>query len=245
MRRVKSLWALLLILSACNGVMNDPQKIIDKTIDNAGGIKYLKSTIEFDFRGRHYKAVRNDGLFSYERIFSENENTIHDYLTNDGFKREINNQIAKVADTMKTKYSSSVNSVVYFALLPYGLNDASVNKKLIGESIIDDKPCYKIKVTFSAEGGGEDYEDEFYYWIDKNDFSINYMAYSYEEGKGIGFRFRKAFNKRKVNGILFIDYINYKPKAEIDFTLIDEHYLKGELEKLSKIELENIQVNLN
>jgi len=238
------LYALLIIISlaSCNTSLKDPQKIIDKAIEAAGGKKYLNSTIEFDFRGRHYVAQREGGKYSYERITRDSSNTIHDFLTNDGFKREINNAPTEVADSMKVKYTASVNSVVYFALLPYGLNDAAVQKKFMGETTIENVEYYLIEITFAQEGGGEDHEDVFLYWIDKKDFTIGYMAYSYEEPDGIGLRFRKAYNPRTINGILFLDYINLKPKAQTKITSLEELFKKGELEELSKIELINIQV---
>lgn len=227
---------------SCNTSLNDPQKIIDKAIAAAGGDKYLNSTIEFDFRDRHYRAERNGGTFSYERIFKDGNSVVHDFVANSGFQREINDQLAEVADTMKTKYISSVNSVIYFALLPYGLNDAAVQKKLLGETSIESIEYYIIEVTFAREGGGEDHEDVFIYWINKKEFTIGYMAYSYEESDGVGLRFRKAYNPRFVNGILFLDYINLRPKTETPITDLEELFKKGELEELSKIELINIQV---
>jgi len=241
---IKYFYALLvsITLFACNVPLKDPQKIIDKAIEASGGKKYLNSTIEFDFRGRHYVALRDGGKYSYERITKDSTNTIHDYLNNDGFKREINNMPVEVADTMKVKYTASVNSVVYFALLPYGLNDAAVRKKFLGETNIENVEYYVIEITFAQEGGGEDHEDVFLYWINKKDFTIGYMAYSYEESDGIGLRFRKAYNPRTINGILFLDYINLKPKGETQITNLEELFKKGELEELSKIELTNIQV---
>lgn len=239
------LLALLVAISfvSCTTSSTDPQKIVDKAIAAAGGDSYLNSTIEFDFRNRHYKAQRNGGTFSYERIFKDGESVVHDYVTNNGFERKINDQVAEVADSMKVKYTSSVNSVIYFALLPYALNDAAVIKSFLGETIIDQKEYYKVKVTFQQDGGGEDFEDTFVYWIDKTDFTIGYMAYSYEETDGIGLRFRKAYNPRRINGILFLDYINYKPKSEVAVDFMEELFKKGELEELSKIELLNVQVN--
>lgn len=237
-------YALLIIigLASCNLFKPDPQKIIDKAIETAGGEKYLHSTIEFDFRDRHYVAQREGGKFSYERIFKDSSGTIHDFVTNDGFKREINDTIAEVAETMKVRYTSSINSVIYFALLPYALNDAAVIKEFLGEATIDEKEYNKVKITFQQDGGGEDFEDVFIYWIDKKDFTIGYMAYSYEESDGVGLRFRKAYNPRRENGILFLDYINYKPKSKVPITALEELYLKDELEELSKIELLQIQV---
>jgi uncharacterized protein DUF6503 len=233
---------VIITLASCTTNLTDPQKIIDAAIAISGGEKYNHSTIEFDFRDRHYRSQRNGGTFSYERIFKVGDSTVHDYVTNQGFERKINEQVAEVADTMKVKYTSSVNSVIYFALLPYALNDAAVIKTFLGEAVIDQKEYYKVKVTFQQDGGGEDFEDEFIYWFDKNDFTIGYMAYSYEETDGVGLRFRKAYNPRKVNGILFLDYTNFKPKSEVNLDSMEDLFKKGELEELSKIELINIQV---
>jgi len=232
---------LAVLMIACNTSLTDPQKIIDKAIAASGGEKYLNSTVEFDFRERHYIAKRNGGVFSYERITKDSVNTIHDYLSNEGFRREINGAQVDVADSMKTRYSASVNSVLYFALLPYGLNDASVQKKFLGETQLEGKNQFVVEITFT-QNGGEDHEDVFIYWINKKEFTIDYMAYSFAENDGEGYRFRKAYNPRTVNGLLFFDYINYKPGGESKLPDLEELFRKGELEELSKIELQNIQV---
>jgi hypothetical protein len=235
------LWVTFTFVS-CNSSLKDPQKIIDKAIATAGGNKYLNSTVEFDFRERHYRRILKDGIYSYERIFNIGDSVVHDFVTNKGFERKINDQLAEVADTMKVKYTSSVNSVIYFALLPYALNDPAVVKNFLGEATIDQKEYYKVKITFQQQGGGEDFDDVFIYWIDKKDFTIGYIAYSYAEEDGIGLRFRKAYNPRIINEILFFDYINLKPKNKTEVTSLEELYKKGELEELSKIELLNIEV---
>lgn len=247
---MKILSLFIIIISAaqligCNTKLSDPQKIIDKTIEAAGGEKYLHSTIGFDFRDMHYVASRNGGSFSYERIFEDSSGTVHDFVTNNGYKREINGKEVIVHDTMAAKYTSSTNSVHYFALLPYGLNDAAVNKKLIGETTINEQSYYTIQVTFAAEGGGEDHEDVYLYWINQQNFAIDYLAYSFAEDDETSFRFRVAYNPRVVNGIKFQDYINYKPKNNsLTVDQAEELFKKGELVELSKIETKNVTVDL-
>lgn len=233
--------AAILIVS-CNSNLTDPQKIIDKAIAASGGDKYLNATIEFDFRDRHYVSTRKGGLYTYERITKDSANTTHDFLSNDGFKREINGTAVEVVDSMKVKYTSSVNSVIYFALLPYGLNDASVRKKFLGETQLEGKEQYAVEISFGEEGGGEDFEDVFIYWINKKDFTIDYLAYSFDEGKGLEYRFRKAYNPRKVNGITFFDYINYQSITDTKITGLEDLYKESKLKELSKIELLNIKV---
>ncbi|MGE0588733.1 MAG: DUF6503 family protein [Cyclobacteriaceae bacterium] len=234
---------LFTLLISCDKKLSDPQKIIDKTIEVSGGAKYQKSVVEFDFRDRHYIARRDGGTFSYERVFEDTTGTVHDYVTNDGFRREINGEEVVVPDSMSTKYTSSTNSVNYFALLPYGLNDAAVNKAFLGETEIEGKKYYKIKVTFSANGGGEDFEDEFLYWINQETFEMDYLAYSFEESDEVSFRFRVGYNPRVVNGIRVQDYINYKPENNsLKLEQAEELFKDGKLIELSRIETENVVV---
>ncbi|MEO1052141.1 MAG: DUF6503 family protein [Bacteroidota bacterium] len=220
------------------------EQIVNQVIETAGGEKYLNSSISFDFRKMNYKSERNGGKFTYYREFKDSIHTVHDVLSNDGYSREIDGQQVQVIDSMISKYSASVNSVIYFALLPYGLNDAAVNKKYLGETTIKGQPYHEIEVTFNQNGGGQDFDDVFTYWIHKDNNTIDYLAYLYHTDEG-GLRFREAYNVRNVNGVRFVDYVNYKPKDEsIPVNDLDEVFSNGELIELSRIELENIQVEL-
>lgn len=221
--------------------------IISKSIEVSGGDSFEKSEIDFDFRDKHYYAKRNHGDFLLMRVtINANNDSIYDVLTNAGYERKLNDMInVVVPDSLVPKYSASVNSVHYFSVLPYGLNDKAVNKTLIGEEDIKAKNYYKIKVTFDQDGGGEDYEDVFLYWIDKESFKIDYLAYSYNEDDGRGMRFREAYNERYVNGLRFVDYNNYKPKDKsIKLLDLGKAFENNQLELLSKIELENVKVDL-
>ncbi len=231
-----------LVAASCSGTLSDPQEIVDKSLFAHGGDKYLSAEIEFDFRDRHYITKRNDGVYSKERIFKDSVSITHDILTNHGFARTINGQAANVPDSMATKYSASINSVIYFALLPYALNDPSVIKKLLGTTEMEGQSYYKIQVTFSPDGG-EGHQDTFYYWIHQQDFTIDYLAYYFLEDGKWDIRFRKAFNRNNISGILFQDYINYKPKESgRSFTEVEELFKSNNLVELSRIELKNITV---
>ncbi|NNJ88175.1 MAG: deoxyribose-phosphate aldolase, partial [Eudoraea sp.] len=118
----------------------------------------------------------------------------------------------------------------------------AVQKELLGKNQIKGKDYYKIKVTFDQQGGGNDYEDVYLYWIDQKTYKPTYLAYEFHVNGG-GLRFREAYNERYVEGIRFVDYYNYKPKGEARITRLDALYENGELELLSDIELENIVVS--
>lgn len=222
------------------------QQVVDKAINAVGGDGFKHSEIAFDFRERRYVATRNKGKFQYERIWKDSLGEIKDVLSNTGFQRFINDSIVSVPDSMAVKYTSSVNAVHYFSVLPYGLNDNAVNKFYLGTVEIKGKTYHKIKITFDEEGGGEDYDDVFVYWINKDTFEVDYLSYSYiEDHNDIGLRFREAYNRREVNGLFFSDYNNFNPQDELaTVTNLDSLYSANQLKLLSKIELQDIKVNL-
>jgi hypothetical protein len=216
------------------------QEIIDKSIIYSGANKVLNSKITFKFRNKSYSANRNDGIFEFTRTFD----SIEDVLNNNGFERLVHNKPIIVADSMIAKYSSSLNSVHYFSVLPSGLNDKAVHKKLLLSSKIKGKQYYKVEITFSENGGGEDFEDVFIYWIGKEDFLVDYLAYSYHTNKG-GKRFRVLKEQCIKNGIRFVDYLNYKPlNNSISLIDIDKAFEKNQLKKVSEIVLKDINVAL-
>jgi hypothetical protein len=245
MRRSTDLLLLLILVLcfyACDQ-RSDAQKIVDSAIKAHGGEAFEKSRIEFDFRERHYTITKTKTAFEYIREFRDSTGNVRDVLNNSGFVRTVNGvKIDTLTDERIGAFSRSVNSVAYFAYLPYGLNDGAAIKTYLGETEIKGKRYHHIKVTFRQEGGGEHYEDEFLYWFGKDDFLMDYMAYSYHTDGG-GVRMREVSTKSVVGGILFQNYLNLKPVS--DKTALEEMqdlYTSGQLEKLSDIDLENIKV---
>jgi len=252
MRYLLGLLFLISVLGGCNSQNSekkvvlakstqDPQAIIDEAITTHGGDRFLQLQVSFDFRVKHYEASLQDGLFTYTRSFTDSTGQVKDVLTNNAFTRTINGQAVKLPEERVKAFSASVNSVIYFALLPFGLNDPAVKKEYLGSATINKTPYYKIKVTFNQEGGGTDFEDEFLYYINQKSFTMDYFAYTFVTDGG-GIRFRQAINPRKINGVLFQDYINFEPVKTINFWQIEEPFAAGQLNELSRIKLQNIQV---
>lgn len=224
------------------GESEDAQKIIDQVIDNHGGENYEHVKISFDFRDKHYVLTQQGGAFQYERHFEDSKGKVKDILTNEGFKRLLNE--VDITDTVRktAAYTRSVNSVAYFALLPYRLNDPAVNKSYLGSSEIRGQPYHKIEVNFDQKGGGEDHNDRFVYWIHKETLTMEYLAYLYYTDGG-GIRFRSPYNVRLVGDIRFSDYENYEPGADsVELWELDKEFESGSLKLLSRIELKNIKV---
>jgi hypothetical protein len=242
MRLVGTLFISILFIAGCTPKELPTQEIINKTIDAYGGEKVFNSLIEFDFRDKHYTAKYHNYRFSLKRVFSDSTGHIIDELNNDGFTRLRNDSLITLDEEWTGKYSRSVNSVIYFFRVPFILNDEAVQPELIGTAELKGKSYYKIRVSFTEEGGGEDFDDTFVYWIDKETYFIDYLAYSYSTDGG-GKRFREAINPREVNGFRAVDYINYEPKdLAIAIEDYDTYFHKGGMKELSRIINENVSI---
>ncbi len=218
--------------------------IVNNAIKKAGGERYENAAIEFVFRNRDYKSTRNGGKYRLERKMKDTSgNHIHDILSNVGLERFVNDSAVKVPDSLVIPIGNSINSVHYFVQLPFGLNAKAANKELLGKDSVAGREYFEVKVTFSENGGGTDHEDEYLYWIDTQNFEVDYLAYNFKENDG-GVRFRKAFNHRVIEGIRFVDYENYKySNLNIPLKKLDSLFEKRELDLLSIIETKNIRVS--
>ncbi len=220
------------------------QEVIDKSIEFHQMGSLDNAEFSLTFRDIDYTYRNDNGMYEYTRTQIDSLGaTVLDKMDNDTLIRYTNGVATDVVDEKRAAYTRSVNSVIYFFRLPFGLNDPAVNKVYLGETEIKGKAYHEVKVTFDQEGGGEDFDDVFLYWFDKEDYSMDYLAYLYHTDGG-GMRFREAINPRRVNGMLIQDYINLKPEDEgIDIMTIDELYGNGELIELSKIINEKVVIN--
>jgi len=221
-------------------------EIIQKAIERSGGKLYEMAEIDYSFRNNTYKSKRKGGEFSYTRTMVDTAgNKLVDILSNTGLKRSVNDTSVVLQDSLILPVGNSINSVNYFVHLPYGLMAEAAHRELLGKDTIAGREYYEIRVTFSENGGGTDHEDEYLYWIDTQNFEVDYLAYNFDVNDG-GVRFRKAFNHRVIEGISFVDYENYEfQDLGVELTKLDSLFEERELDLLSIIETRNIKVKLD
>lgn len=216
--------------------------IIAKAISRHGGEAYDNIEVEFDFRKRHFRAKISEGQYVYERTFKSQEGDITDVWSNNEFKRMINEKEIRLRQENRRTFQTATNSVIYFALLPFNLDDPVVNRQLMNSVEIKGEPYHKVEITFGENGGGEDFENVYIYWIHEEHYTVDYLAYGFYINGG-GVRFREAYNAREIEGIRFQDYKNYTIRKDFPVQELDYAFEIGELELVSDIKLENIQVN--
>ncbi|WP_298507582.1 DUF6503 family protein [uncultured Kordia sp.] len=216
--------------------------VLQESIKAHGGELYDQAHYQFVFRDKEYTFKNNGTVYTYIVKSAKDGNTTLDILNNGTFSRQVNNKPVTLSEKKKNSAIGALNSVIYFATLPHKLNDAAVNKKFVEETMIKGQKYDVLKVTFNEEGGGEDHDDEYHYWINQNTKKIDYLAYNYQVNGG-GVRFRSAYNTRVVDGITFQDYINYKAEVGTPLKDLPALYEKGSLKELSRIETEKV-INL-
>jgi len=233
----------LLLLTACMPPSSSTaEAVIEKSIA-AHGLEVPSYQIDFDFRDYHYTLKRDKGFYSYARQTFKEEKKIVDLMTSAAdLQRFENDREIILQNSIRKLYSNSLNSVMYFFQLPKPLQDPAVKAQLLAPMTIEGNFYWTLKISFDQEGGGDDFQDEFRYWINQKNHQIDYIAYNYLTDGG-GTRFRKALNKRKHQGLLFQDYINFKPETK--FPPLDSLPWLLEQDKLlevSRIEKKNIKV---
>jgi len=223
-----------------NDTLSAGENLFRKAFQAHGGKKYNQAHYSFLFREKEY-LFKNDGAkYSYQVTSYKDGRTRKDILDNNGFTRMENGETLTLSDKKKNSYSNSLNSVIYFATLPHKLQDKAVKKKHLGSKTIKNKDYEVLEITFNQEGGGDDFEDTYYYWINKEDHLIDYLAYNYKVNRG-GVRFRTAYNTRKIDGIIFQDYVNYKAEVGTPLSSLPDLWEENKLKELSKIITEQIK----
>lgn len=232
----------LFFLSCQSPKSENAQEIIQKALHQSGFDKSSFS-VDFDFRDYHYTLIRKPSFYSFSRSTIQKDVDVKDVMTSSKpLQRFIDGKMILLSDSLQRVYSNSLNSVMYFFQLPKPLQDTAAINELVGAVVIHGETYWTLKVTFKEEGGGEDFQDEYRYWINQKNHEIDYLAYNYLTDGG-GTRFRRAVNKRKIEGIFFQDYVNYKPFQKFEqLDSLPSLFEQEELQQVSLIENKNIRV---
>ncbi|CAL2062262.1 conserved hypothetical protein [Tenacibaculum sp. 190524A05c] len=222
--------------------LSEGEVIINSAIQAHGGELYDKASYTFVFRNRQYSFTNKGNSYRYSVIKqNDKKEEVIDVLDNGNFSRTINGKKLDLNEEDASRYGESLNSVIYFATLPYKLKDKAVNKTYVGEVTIKNENYNVVEVTFKQEGGGKDFEDQYYYWVNKKSNTVDYLAYNYKVNGG-GVRFRSSYNRRNVGGIIFQDYINYKAEVRTPLSELPSLYENDKLKEVSRIDTENVEI---
>ena len=188
----------------------EAQAVVDRALAAHGAAFLDDADIAFGFRGARFEMEnRTDGDWTIRRVVADPEQgEVEDALRADGVRRRVAGADVPLSPSEAAAAESGVNSVAYFAFLPYKLNDAAARKRLLAPATVAGRRYDVVEVTFDERGGGADWEDRFVYWFDAERHTLDYLAYAFSVNGG-GTRFREAVNPREAGGVRVQDYRNY------------------------------------
>ena len=206
--------------------------------------------VSFTFRGTPFVVSRNGATFRYQRTTTDSTGaTIVEWVDNDGTHRSVNGTEVTLAADEAGILATAVNSVAYFALLPYSLGDPAVRARSLAPDTINGQAYDRVEVTFAQDAGGADWEDRYVYWIHPGSGTMDYLAYSYEPDAAdtsrseTGTRFREVIGVQTVGGVRFQDYRNLTADSiGSEIERFGDFFNRGETFQVSDVILENIAV---
>ncbi|MEL6615870.1 MAG: DUF6503 family protein [Bacteroidota bacterium] len=203
----------------------------------------------FTFRGDAFTAERSARGFRYVRTTTDDQGrTVVDVLDNDGLSRTIDGETAPLPEDEVGRLTTAVNSVVYFATLPAPLSDPAVQARVLPLDTLDGTTYDRLEITFAQEGGGNDWEDRYLYWIHPERRTLDFIAYTYAlapDASGendTGHRFRRVIGTADAGGFRVQDYENLT--ADSLGTLEDyaSAYASGRTRAVSEVLTENARL---
>jgi len=142
---------IALSISALIFACSKSDTIIEEAIRVSGYKDHGTFKAEFDIEDTHYIVTQSKESFSYERIFKDSILTIHDILNNKGFMRMADTLTEILPESEARLLSSSLDSTVFFALIPKCLVDAAFIKNYLGQDSFQSQLFDLFEIKSSVE----------------------------------------------------------------------------------------------
>lgn len=222
-------------------------EIIQRSVELHGGEVYEHSLVELRLcsaSGCYDISVTTDGGLYRHRVAGPISTGRREVVaTNDSLRHWHNGAEVEVASGEEgQRLRDWATARIYFAFLPYRLNDPSVVQRDLGLERWGDRELRRVKITFRP-GSSTDDQDQFVYWFDPQTARLEQFAYSFEGNPG-GLRFRRLDNYRRIGGLLFFDQENLGAQGDgLSVDQIDPEFVERRMRLVSEIRLENIEVS--
>ncbi len=239
--------ALLLIGNVATAAADKVERldIVDRAIEHHGGEAFTTSEMRLELCSKSgCSSIRTrveGGLFDHEVTGQVQAGERWVRITNDSVEWRENGEPQTVGADREQGLRDWVMSKIYFAFLPFRLNDPGVYKQDLGLEEWEGRALRKVKVTFTP-GSSTHAQDEYLYWFDPESGRLDQFAYSYATGGG-GLRFRKTIDHRRIGEIRFFDQENYGVEGpDLSVDLVTPEYVASAMRHVSTIRLDQIQV---
>ena len=206
-------FCICMMLLGCNAAETElsGQQLLDKSIEAHGGASFFDSKVSFDIDDRHYlvawqnksprfEVTRATDSITYKATYSGG---LQQYFINDSLQEE----------TLYTRryIDSQLEGLLYLFSIPHIFDQNAVIATRVEDVLVKDKKYHSVHISFTQIDENEG--DEFYLYIDPETYLVDYYAEKYEL-TGERMLFKRAFNRRTINGYVFADYYLFEDRSQ-------------------------------
>ncbi|WP_435262074.1 hypothetical protein [Tenacibaculum sp. nBUS_03] len=111
------------------------KSIVENSIKKHGGDLYSNASYTFDFRGQEYSFNHDKDGYTYSLSWKDEDDTaIEIRLQNEQLLKTINNELVQLNQDDISSYREKINSVLFFVLLPFKLEDPNATTTYKGNN---------------------------------------------------------------------------------------------------------------
>lgn len=239
----------LIVLVSCdyqssqNKISKDGRGYLNEVRETYGSDKVFHSTISFNInKDLFYTVTRDNHISKYTMSREAKGNTYYTTYDNGFIQYYINDSLQDDKTYSKTFFNVKLDGFVYTSSIPHILNGTDI--------LVDSLPSVMIRNTLynvlyiHTKPIPDIIVDKFYLYINPENKYIEYIAQEYHltHPKPI---FKRYYNHRIINGILFSDYYRFMPVNPE--TPLDSLYIlfnNVQLEEIEGTKYNNIEVRL-
>lgn len=255
MKRTYHIIVFVLLICSCKqnsnksnesiGILTDgptPKELLQKTMEAHGGENHFKnSLINFKIDNTAFNLQYDDnGRANFKQV-REVKKAIHSLTYESGLiKYNINDSLQPQESYSQRMAEISLFGFLYTFSIPFNLTTNDVILSRQQNVIIRRKEYYTLEIQFTKIPDMP--EDRFLLYIDTETNEIKYAALLHDLS-GSRAQFRRMINPKRVDNILFQDYILFHTKDSL--TTLDnmyENFNKSNLKVARTIQFDSIRI---
>ncbi|NND88766.1 MAG: hypothetical protein HKM28_05925 [Flavobacteriaceae bacterium] len=234
----------LMFFAACS---TEPQisadTILEKSIEAAGGEDFFHSTISFSIEDYEY-VLKRDGYLTDFSLTREIDTTIYFSTYKGGLMHYYVNGVEEPESMQSRKFlDARLDGFTFLSSMPHVFNENGTIVERLENVTIQQKEYYTLRITYKHQEGMED-RNIFYLYIDPDTFYIDYVAFKLDVYQNFQ-NFRRNYNRRKIEGILFSDFYSFYPHDQsMPLDSLYHYYNKRDVREGPATEYKNISVEI-
>lgn len=236
---------LMFTIGSCKNTSQEKEEhsqieIVNKTFQAHGRSTFDSHKITFTVGNTTYSQEQENGraIQSFSRY---KDNIEHKGTYSGGYiEYFIDGNLQEEGSYPAPMLEKSLYGFLYAANLPLSLATNDIRYRKLDEVEIRNKTYFTIQAS-NVEMPSK-IDDQFILYINTEDFLVEYIALNHSLS-GSMTQFRRLINTRKINDVIFQDYIIFTPRdKELPLSMLYKEYNSAQLKDHRTISFQNITV---